>query len=173
MRSKPGPVADSGGTHALALALGRDQAPYLFNSVRFNRNGYTLYRPSGINPKLQQSPIPGDTPAARWHLERVGDGVFRIRNGNPDTGSECAYRVSGTTTVRIAACGTGNEFKWTSYSGAIYSGPFQLKNATSSTLCLDNNGLAGAGSSDLVLKTCSAWSDAQLLFLDVYNWPPP
>jgi hypothetical protein len=172
VRSKPGPVGDTAATHALTLALGRNQAPYLFNSVRFNRNGYTLYRPSGSNPRLQQSPNPGDTAPARWHLERVSNGVFRIRNGNPDSGSECAYRVSGTTTVRVTTCGSGNEFKWTALSGTIYSGPFQLKNATSSTLCLDNNGLAGASPSDLVMKTCSAFADAQLLFLDVYNWPP-
>lgn len=174
-RSKPGPVADSGATYASALALGRYQAPYTFNSVRFNSGGgYTLYRPSGANPKLQQSSTPGDTAAARWHLEHLGNGVYRLRNGNPDSGSECAYRVTGTSAVRVTTCGTGDEFKWLAFAGPIYSGPFKLKSATNSTLCLDNNGLAGASPSDLVLKTCSAASDArQLLFLDAYNWPPP
>lgn len=172
VRSKASGGTSSGPTHAYAIALGRNQATYTFNSVRFNHNGYTLYRPSGSNPTLQQHSTPGDTSSKRWHLENLGSGVYRIRNGNPDSGSECAYRVGTTSVVRVTTCGTGNEFKWTALSGTIYTGPFQLKNATSSTLCLDNNGLAGASPSDLIMKTCSAFSNSQLLFLDVYNWPP-
>jgi hypothetical protein len=163
-------VAATGGTTGYALAFGRTQAPYTFNAIRFNGNSTALYRPTGTNPQLQQSTLHPDAPALRWHLENVGNGVFRVRNGNPDSGTECAYRASSTT-VRVTTCGTGNEFRWTALSGTIYTGPFQLRNLGGTNQCLDNNN-QGSINGNLTLKTCSAGSAAQVVFLDHYSWPP-
>lgn len=163
-------VAASGSTYGQTIALGRTQAPYTFNAIRFNVAGTALYRPTGTNPRLRQSTLYPNAAEMRWHLEHMGSGVYRVRNGNPDSGTQCAYRATDGF-VRVNTCGSGNEFRWTALSGTIYTGPFQLRNVASGQ-CLDNNNL-GWADSDLVLKTCSSGSAAQILFLDAYSWPPP
>ena len=164
-------LAATGPTNGSAVLLGRFQAPYLFNAVRFNVAGTALFRPSGTDPRLQQSTLFPDAPALRWHLEHLGSGVYRLRNGNPDAGTECAYWSSATSAVRVKACGTGNEFKWTLFSGALNSGTFVLRNVATNT-CLDNNN-QGWANTNLILRTCSSGSEAQALFLDAFNVPPP
>jgi hypothetical protein len=170
-RSKRGIVADSGATQAFAVAFGRADATYTFNSVRFNGIGFSLSRPNGTNPRLQQSPTAGNAPELRWHLEPL-NGSYRLRNGNPDSGAECAYRVAGTTEVRVTTCGTGNEFLWDNPLGTGYDGIFLLRNV-SSGLCLDNQGATGPNPSNLVLSSCSPRSGRQALYLDAFSWPPP
>jgi len=103
-------------------------------------------------------------------MEAVGSGVFRLRNGNPDGGAECAYRDGTTSNVRVAACGTGNEFKWTFIGAATGQSMFQLKNVANGQ-CLDDNG--NATPTNVVLKTCVTTGDPvnQLLYLNHYNWP--
>lgn len=124
-----------------------------------------LSRPSGTNPQLQQSPsAPGDQVATRWHLEPFGAGTHRLRNGNPDGGSECAYRDGSTTIVRVKACGSGNEFKWI-VSPFPYG--FTIKNATNNQ-CLDANG--ASGTTNVALKACGS-SGAQSMHLGRTNWP--
>ncbi len=170
VRSNRGLTTSSGATHGFALAIGRSGAPYQFNAIRFNVNGTAFYRPSGSNPRLQQGTAFPDAPALNWHLEHLGSGVYRLRNGNPDGGSECAYRQSGTT-LRVTTCGSGNEFRWTLFSGAT-NGVFQLRNVAANQ-CIDNNN-QGWVNGNLVLKNCSAGFDAaQSLFPDAFSWPPP
>jgi hypothetical protein len=80
--------------------------------------------------------------------------------------------VAGSTTIRVKACGSGDEFKWTPLSGVpLYEGPFQLKNVQANQ-CLDNNG-QGSVTGDVLLKSCQTGKAAQILFLDHYSQPDP
>lgn len=141
------------------------------NSVLFWYGGY-LYRPSGTNPQLQRSSTAaGDTPATRWAFQSFGNGTYRLRNGNPGTGTECAYKESSTNNVRVTTCGTTNQFLWR-FIGEP-NGIFQAQNVASGT-CLDNNNVLSGSNSNLVVKSCvSGWSDTQQLILDAWNWPTP
>jgi hypothetical protein len=143
---------------------------WAFNAIRFNTAGTALFRPSTTPPpRLQQSTGNPDSAAHRWHLESLGGGQYRIRNGNPQQGTQCAYREGSTTNVRVATCGSGNEFRWTVVTDP--NGTFKLRNVSAGQ-CLDNNN-QGYATSNLVLKTCvSAYSNVQSLFLDAYSWPP-
>jgi hypothetical protein len=171
VRSKPSNSgsASSGVTNGASLALGRYGARYLFNSIRFNTPGTALFRPSGAAPvNLQQSNGNPDTAAHRFHLEPFGsNGEYRVRHGNPDNGTECAYRQTGSTSVRVGPCGTSSAYLWTVLPGNVV----KLRNV-SAGMCLDNNN-QGATTSNLVLKTCAAsYSDVQSVFFDTYSWPP-
>jgi hypothetical protein len=144
--------------------------PWHHNSIRFNTPGTALSRPSGTAPvTLQQSNGDPDVSQRRFHLESLGGGQFRVRQGNPGQGTECAFRQSGFTSVRITACGSTNDFRWT-IDGDL-NGTFKLRNVANSQ-CMDNNN-QGATTSNVVFKTCVAgYSDVQSLFLDHYSWPP-
>jgi hypothetical protein len=142
---------------------------WLFNSIRFNTPGTALSRPSGTAPvALQQSTANPDAAPRRWHLEAFGSaGQYRLRNGNPQGGTECAYRQG--TTVLVGPCGSGNEFRWTISGDPVTT--LKLRNVAAGQ-CLDNNN-AGYATSNLVLKSCVVgYSDVQSVFLDKYSWPP-
>lgn len=138
---------------------------WMSNSIRFNTAGTGLFRPSGSAPVTLQQDWPSDTAARRWHLESLGGGQYRVRNGNPKQGTQCAFRQSGTSNVKVATCGSGDEFKWTVLGDELVV--FQLRNVASGQ-CIDNN--QAAPISGLLLKTCMP-GPAQSLFLDAYNWP--
>jgi hypothetical protein len=129
-----------------------------------------LNRPAGTNPQLQQANTPADTAATRWAFEPFGTGTFRLRNGNPDSGTECAYKDGATTNVRVTTCGTGGQFAWTFVGDP--SGVFELQSG-SSGLCLDLNSSAfPPPTTNLALKPCVfGGSAAQQMFLDRFNWP--
>lgn len=168
VRSKSGSSANSGATLGAAVVIGRLGAPYNFNAIRFNTAGTSLFRPVAQNGSLQQTNAYPLNQRGRWHLEQVGSNEYRVRNGNPDEGNECAYGAGGNA-VRVAACGSGSEFRWRRLpAGGLV---FQLQNIASS-LCLDN-GNQGFTTSALTLETCrSGYSPEQSLFLDAYDWPP-
>jgi hypothetical protein len=172
VRSKGNGTGGSGQTIGSTLVVGQIFGLYTFNAVFFARDAAPaiLSRPAGTNPQLQAAYSPADQPATRWWIEAVGAGIFRLRNGNPDGGSECAYRDGTTSIVRVKACGTGNEFKWTFIGLATGQSMFQLKNATNGQ-CLDVNG--SATPANVVLKPCVTTGDPvnQLLYVDNYNWP--
>jgi hypothetical protein len=174
VRTKANLDNTSGTMSGTGLVTGRTQAAYQANAVLFSSNGRVLSRPTGNDPPLQQSATyPPTTSAQYWHLESYptpGGSTYRLRNGNPDSGTECAYRPASTNLVRVKACGTGDEFKWTIWAGKI-SQAFQLRNVQANR-CLDNNG-QGAVTGDVVLKTCSATSGGQILSLQSFGgWPP-
>jgi len=158
----------SGGTaqtFGSTLIFGLEWSSY--NSLRLF-NTATLVRPSGANPQLQRSSNLTDTASRHWYFENLGGGTFRIRNGNPGSGTECAYRDGATSNVRVTTCGTTNAFKWTINSDV--ANLKQLRNLSSNT-CLDDNGASGADS-NLVLKACVAGGTAsQQLYLSQYSWP--
>jgi len=158
----------SGGTaqtFGSTLIFGLEWAGH--NSVRLF-NTATLVRPSGTNPQLQRSSNLADTASRHWYFENLGGGTFRIRNGNPGSGTECAYRDGSTSNVRVTTCGTTNAFKWQINSDVFNL--LQLRNLSSGT-CIDDNGVTGADS-NLVLKPCFAGGTAsQQLYLDQYSWP--
>jgi hypothetical protein len=170
VRSKPSNsgTPSSGETYGYSLSLGRADANYTYNAIRFNTAGTALYRPSGTAPvSLRWSSAFPDDAQHRWHLETFGtNGEYRVRNGNPDSGTECARR-SGSN-VQIAACGTGTDFRWTLVSdngGSV----FKLRNVAAGQ-CMDNTGTQPP---NIVLKNCaSGYAAAQSLFLDKYSWPP-
>jgi hypothetical protein len=176
IRSYREAAAANGNTSGYALALGRG-APYTMNTVRFNHNGTALKRVS--NPtRLAQSDMSDDSAtstAHRWHLELVGVGSsnerhYRLKNGNPDTGTSCARRLSGTTDIRVESCGTSNDFKWRAIPD-VTAGVFQLQNVSTGQ-CIDN---ADQGFVDgaVTLTSCgSGYDTSQAFFLDRYfGWP--
>ncbi len=161
-------TAASGVTNGASLMLGAGSGYHLRNAIRFNDAGTSLHRPSGSAPvNLRQSTASPNDAAHRFHLEPFGSGQYRLRNGNPDNGSECAYRQSGTSNVLVGACSTSTAFLWT----LVNVNGLKLRNVSASQ-CLDNNG-AGYTNSNLVLKPCaSGYSPPQTVFLDAYSWPP-
>ena len=164
VRSKGDGGGGTGTTYGSTLVFGLNTAYYAWNNLHFFNRG-RLNRPSGTNPQLQQTPSTGtDVSSARWHLEPFGTGTYRLRHGNPDGGSECAYRDGSTSNVRVATCGSGNEFKW---STATFPYGFTLKNATDNR-CLDANGTSGT--TNVVLKTCGS-AGGQSMHLGRVNWP--
>jgi len=172
VRSKGNGTGGSGVTVGETLVFGTNAGLYNFNSVVFDQGGL-LYRPSGTNPQLQRtSTTGGGLPSTRWNFESFGTGTYRLRNGNPDAGGECAYRDGTTSNVRVTTCGSGNEFKWSIFGTTTPTASlFGIKNL-SNGLCLDNNGISGGANSNLVLKACvSGGSGSQQLYLDRYNWP--
>ena len=172
VRSKGNGTGGSGQTIGSTLVIGQIFGLYTFNSLFFSRGGNPaiLNRPAGTNPQLQAAFTPGDQAATRWWMEPVGTGIFRLRNGNPDGGTECAYRDGTTSNVRAKACGTGNEFKWTFIGAATGQSVFQLKNVANGQ-CLDLNG--SGTPANVVLKTCITSGDPlnQVLYVDNINWP--
>lgn len=170
VRTKDQGAAVSGSTKGYAFNFMKGGGLWTYNSIRFNTPGTAFSRPSGTAPvTLQQSIDNPDAAPRRWHLEPMSGGRYRIRHGNPGQGTECARRISGTLDVRVAACGTGDDFLWTTV-GAISDGPFKLRNVANSR-CIDNNG-QGASTSNLVFRTCAEGYNAnQSLFLDHYSWP--
>jgi hypothetical protein len=172
VRSKGVGTGGSGQTFGSTLVFGQIFGLYTFNNVFFSRGGdpAILSRPAGTNPLLQAAYAPGDQPATHWWMEAVGTGVFRLRNGNPDGGTECAYRDGSTSNVRVNACGTGNEFKWTFIGAATGQSLFQLKNVANGQ-CLD---ISGSGTpTNVVLKPCASPNNPtnQMLYLARNNWP--
>jgi hypothetical protein len=143
-----------------------------FNSIRLNTAGTSFSRPTGTAPvDLQQANVYPDAAPYRWYLEPMPGGRYRVRAGNPGQGTECACRIAGNTNVRIAACGTSNDFLWTADGDTPGTGTFKLRNVANSR-CIDANG-QGATTSTLVFRSCvSGYSDNQSLFLDRYSWPP-
>ncbi|WP_437715973.1 RICIN domain-containing protein [Sorangium sp. So ce448] len=172
VRSRGDGTGESGQTIGSTLVFGHIYGGYTSNAVFFSRGGNPaiLSRPAGTDPQLQAAYSPADQPATRWHLEAFGTGTFRLRNGNPDGGTECAYRDGTTSNVRVKACGTGNEFMWTLVGAATGSSTFKLQNATNGQ-CLDVNG--SATPTNVVLKPCVTTGDPiyQSLYVDDYNWP--
>jgi len=163
-----GKTFTSGSSTTYGDALEFGILPSLFNAAIFI-NGGGLVRPSGTNPSLQRTDAFLDTAASRWSLEFLGNNTYRLRNGNPGAGGECAYRDGVTNAVRVSACGTTNAFKW-SLLGEL-GGVFQIKNLSSNS-CLDNNGVFSGPNSNLVLKACvSGGSASQQIFLDHFSWP--
>jgi hypothetical protein len=153
-------------TFGSTLVFGLEWSTY--NRIRFFNNLATLVRPSGTNPQLQRSENFTDTPSRHWYLDPLGGNTFRLRNGNPGSGTECAYRDGATSNVRVTTCGTTSAFRWTLNSDV--ANLKQLRNASSGT-CLDDNGASGADS-NVVLKPCvPGGGAAQQLFLDKYSWP--
>lgn len=163
----------SGATTAYVASLAEhNYQPYWFNSIRFNASGTTFSRPTGAAPvDLQQANAFPDAAPYRWYLEAMPGGNYRIRNGNPSQGTECACRVSGNLNVRVTTCGTSNDFLWTLLDGSTGNGPFKLRNVANGR-CIDNNG-QGAVTSTLVFRSCAVgYSTNQSLFADAYSWPP-
>jgi hypothetical protein len=173
VRTKDQGSTVSGSTTGYAFNLMKGGAEWwTYNAIRFNSTGTAFSRPSGTAPvTLQQSVDNPDAAPRRWHLEPMGNtGRYRIRNGNPTQGTECACRIAGTTSVRVTTCGTSNDFLFTrDFDGS--SGVFKLRNVANDR-CIDNNG-QGATNSNLVFRTCgSGYQANQSLFLDHYSWPP-
>lgn len=170
VRSKAGSAAASGATTGTALTLVSSAA--LSNTLRPSSNLSALFRPSGTTPKLQQSTLFPDAPALHWYLEVLGNGVYRLRNGNPGAsaviGTECAYRDGSTNDVRVKTCGTGNEFKWRMLTPNLFN--FQLVNVGANK-CLDTNN-QGFVTGNLVLKSCVSEAPTQIFFRDNFGWPP-
>lgn len=169
VRSKGNGTGGSGQTIGSTLVIGQTFGLYTFNSLFFSRNGdpAILSRPTGTNPQLQAVYSPADQPSTRWWMDPIGTGIFRIRNGNPDGGTECAYRDGTTSNVRAKACGTGAEFQWTFIGAATGQTVFQLKHVSNGQ-CLDLN--ATGTPANVVLKPCSN-SGTQVLYLENFNWP--
>lgn len=96
--------------------------------------------------------------------------LFRLRNGNPDTGSNCARRQSGTTDIRTDSCGSSNDFRWRALPD-VTAGVFQLQNVANGQ-CIDNND-QGWVDGALALRSCgSGYDTSQAFFLDRYfGWP--
>ncbi len=151
--------------------LGGRWGTWLWNRAIFLYGG-VLYRPSGTNPLLQRTSDVPDSAATRWALESFGSGTYRLRNGNPGTGTECAYRESSTSNnVRVKACGTGSEFLWRPLSDP--QDIFHLQNVASGK-CLDNNNVFDGANSNVMLKSCVAgWALPQEMVLANSNWPIP
>ena len=153
-------------TFGSTLVFGLEWSAY--NSLRLF-NSATLIRPGGANPRLQRSASFADTASRHWYLDPLGGTTFRIRNGNPGSGTECAYRDGTTSIVRVSTCGTTNAFKWT-IAGEV-AGLKQLRNVSSGT-CLDDNGVFSGPDSNLVLKSCvSGGSASQGFYFAQYSWP--
>jgi hypothetical protein len=160
----------SGGTaktYGSTLVFGLEWSTY--NSLRL-WNSATLIRPGGTNPQLQRSASFSDTASRHWYLDPLGGTTFRLRNGNPGSGTECAYRDGTTSNVRVTTCGTTSAFKWTIASDV--ANLKQLRNASSGT-CLDDNGVMSGPDSNLVLKPCvSGGTGSQQFYLAQYSsWP--
>lgn len=154
--------------YALEFGIEPNFNPGYFNTVVFIQGG-SLYRPSGTNPFLQRTSNEVNTGPTHWSLEPLGGGTYRLRNGNPGAGGECAYRDGTTSNVRVTTCGATNNFKW-KIVGTL-GGVLELKNVSSGT-CLDNNNVLSGGNSNLVLKACVAGGSAsQQIFLDHWDWP--
>jgi len=166
----------SGSTIAYASVLAAfNWEPYWFNVIAFSSNGgRTVFsRPAGAAPvNLQQSTDQPTTDARHWHLESMGNGRYRIRNGNPQQGAaECAARVaSAPGNVKVLACGTGDDFLYTIDFGGL-ADTFRLRNVGNGR-CIDN--LGSATTADLVFRTCPAsdvYQASMELVLWSNNWP--
>jgi len=164
----------SGSTIAYASVLAAfNWEPYWFNVIAFSSNGgSTVFsRPAGAAPvNLQQSTSTPTTDARHWYLESRGSGRYRIRNGNPQQGTECAARQGNATNVKVLACGTSNDFLYTIDFGGL-ADTFRLRNVGNGR-CIDN--LGSNATSDLVFSTCPASDVIQgsmQLVLWSNNWP--
>jgi|GEM_PF-7007267 len=168
-------VNGSGATIAYASVMAAfNWEPYWFNSIAFIINGgNTVFsRPAGAAPvNLQQSTDPATTAARHWHLESMGNGRYRIRNGNPQQGTECAARLaSAPGNVKVLACGTSDDFLYTIDFGGL-ADSFRLRNVANGR-CIDN--LGSGTTSDLVFRTCPApdvYQASMELVLWANNWP--
>jgi hypothetical protein len=170
--SKDQGAAVNGITTAYSItAYGGRWGTWLYNSVRFNSAGTTLYRPSGAAPvTLMQAAAWPDSSPYRWSLEPLGAGQYRIRNANPASPAtgECAYRQTNTTNVLVGACSNTNEHKWTILDD-VEGGQFKLRNVSSAS-CLDNNN-STTGTALRLASCATGFSTPQSLFLDHYSWP--
>jgi len=168
-------ASGTGATIAYASVLAAfNWEPYWFNSIAFIINGgNTVFsRPAGTAPvNLQQSTDPATTAARHWHLETMANGRYRIRNGNPQQGTECAARqASSPGNVKVLACGTSDDFLYTIDFGGL-ADSFRLRNVANGR-CIDN--LGSATTSDLVFRTCPApdvYQASMELVLWSNNWP--
>jgi hypothetical protein len=172
-RTKDQGAAVSGNTTVYAFNFMKGSpAVWTYNAIRFNSGGTALSRPTGTAPvTLQQSTAHPDAAARRWHLETMTGGQYRIRNGNPGTGTECACRIAGTTDVRVTTCADNTNCRWTRIADAPRGSVFKLRNVENGR-CIDRLD-AGDTTSNLAFRTCeSGYSSKQSLFLDKYSWPP-
>jgi hypothetical protein len=159
----------SGSVVGYACNIGSTAGLYAYNGVASPGVG-VVSRPSGTNPQLQISLFAGaDQPATRWHFEPFGTGTYRLRNGNPESGTECAYRDGSTSIVRVKACGTGNEFRW-SLLGDPIGQQAQVRNVANAQ-CLDWSTPGSGGITNLVLKSCGGSSAPQYFRVTRFNWP--
>ena len=112
MRTKDQGSAVSGTTTGYAFNLMKGGLEvWTYNSLRFNTPGTAFSRPSGAAPVTLQLAVDNlDSAPRRWHLEAMANNRYRIRNGNPAQGTECACRIAGTTNVRVTTCGTSSAF---------------------------------------------------------------
>jgi hypothetical protein len=167
VRSKSDGTGGSGATYASTLILGTTAGLYAYNTI-YSAGVGIFNRGSGSNPPLQMSfTASSNIPATRWHFESLGSGTYRLRNGNPGSGTECAYRDGSTSNVKVKACGTTNDFKWT-FVGDPIAGGFQVKNVTNNQ-CIDFGGPGSGGTTNLLLKPCGAWP--QSFWLSSWGWP--
>jgi len=165
----------TGATIAYASALAAfNWEPYWFNTIAFIINGgNTVFsRPAGAAPvNLQQSTDAPTTDARHWHLESMPNNRYRIRNGNPQQGTECAARqASAPGNVKVLACGSSDDFLYTIDFGGL-ADSFRLRNVANGR-CIDN--LGSATTSDLVFRTCPAsdvYQASMELVLWSNNWP--
>lgn len=140
-------------------------APWSFNAVAFNSAGRLL----NASNTLQQAANMAFAANQKWSLERLFNGNYRLRNGDPGTGGACAYWPGGTSTsVLISSSCSGTQTEWSVVAGGSLTSTFQLRNVAANR-CLDNNGQGGT-TANVVLKTCGS-SGPQQLFLDHFNWP--
>lgn len=148
-------------------------APYNYNVIRFsNFANLGFSRPSGAAPVNLQQATGAVTNAMHWYLEDRGAGKYRVRAGNPNTGTECAARdPNAAGAVRVMTCGTSNDFLFVVDYGAIDAN-FRLRNVANGK-CIDN--LSSTTTSDLAFRTCPAAnvsSASTQLYLGQSNWPP-
>jgi len=170
VRSKSNGTGGSGQTFGSTLIVGTTAGLYAYNTVSVGGVGI-MTRPSGTNPQLQLSLFgTADQPATRWHFESLGSGTYRLRNGNPGSGSECAYRSGTSSIVRVTTCGTGNEFKWT-FIGDPTLSQAQVRNVANGQ-CLDWSAGGGSGGmTNLVLQPCGGSGAPQFFYVLGINWP--
>jgi len=170
VRSKSNGTGGSGQTFGSTLMVGTTAGLYAYNGLSVAGVGI-MSRPSGTNPQLQLSLFGTvDQPATRWHFESVGSGTYRLRNGNPGSGTECAYRSGTSSIVKVTTCGTGNEFKWTFIGDPTASGA-QVRNVANNQ-CLDWSAGGGSGGlTNLVLQPCGGSGAPQTFYLTSFNWP--
>jgi len=148
-------------------------APYNYNVIRFSNFGNPGFsRPTGAAPVNLQQATGALTNAMHWYLEDRGGGTYRVRAGNPNTGTECAARDPNVVgPVRVKACGTSSDFLFVVDYGAIDAN-FRLRNVANGR-CIDN--LSSTSTSDLAFRTCPASnvsSPSTQLYLGASNWPP-
>ena len=170
VRSKSNGTGGSGQTFGSTLVVGTTAGFYAYNDVFVPGVG-VMSRPSGTNPQLQLSLFgAADQPATRWYFESFGSGTYRLRNGNPGSGTECAYRSGTTSIVRVATCGTGNEFKWT-FIGDPTLSQAQVRNVATGQ-CIDWAAGGGSGGfANLVLQPCGGSGGTQDFYLNRFNLP--